>query len=557
MQYARTVRHISRRLSETLGLPPDTRARITGDADPTRATLDEVATALRKAVWWGHECRHTARALVLLASPNSEAQDLGEAYLISADEGREGERMAWGIHPEPKKPQQIVQELSRIVALTGPSVIAIDQIDTLLAQSTSATGTPLDAAGGLLVDRVAVGLMDLRETMSRAVTVVCCQPHTWDAFHTSTVKSAIERFRDETRLGVVSSTAVARALVAERIAERFTQLGFAPHYPTWPVRPEAFDTAVHFTPRRLFERIDTHLRSCLDRDEVVELRSLDDVVIAQRHRQVVAEPAVDLSGVDSRFAELCGRADLRAALDKTLEDVRMPELLEAGLHAWMVEQRVDAARFSLDPRPGTNLSLHARMRQVLDDEREDELHWSFRAIAGPHYRSVQNRIERLHVGAGLDPNVPKRKAYLLRTGNWSTSTPVTARLLAQFRTAGGVFIGDVQLDDLTVFDALAHMHADATPGLTAWLRDRRPASHTALFRTVFGEPDTQPEPPREPPRTPPPAEFSWPDYDFAPRSSRLRSARLRGCSLGDSREIASVGHPGACGAVPQAAPVPT
>jgi len=503
---------IMSRLGEKLALAPDTRARITGDADPTRATLDEVAAALRRAVWWGHECRHTARALVLLASPDPDAQDLGEAYLISAAEGRQGERMAWGIHPEPKKPQQIVQELSRIVALTGPSVIAIDQIDTLLAQSTSATGTPLDATGGLLVDRVAVGLMDLRETISRAVTVICCQPHTWDAFHTSTVKSAIERFRDETRLGVVSSASVARALVAKRFAERFARLGFTPPYPTWPVRPEAFQTAVHFTPRRLFERIDKHLRSCLDRDDVIELGSLDDAVTAGSRRRVDEEPAVDLSGVDARFTELCARADLHTALDKASEDARMPELLEAGLHAWMVEQRVDPDRFSLDPRPGSNLSLHARMRQVLDDEREDELHWSFRAIAGPHYRAVQNRIERLHVGAGLDPNVPKRKAYLVRTGNWSTSTPVTARLLALFRTAGGVFIDEVQFDDLKVFDALARLQADSTPGLAAWLRDRRPASRTALFRTVFGGLDARPERPQHSSPTAPLTEFARP-YD--------------------------------------------
>lgn len=502
-----------RRLGRVLGLPQDTRDRMAGDAEPTENTLDQVAAALRRTVFWGHECRHTVRALVLLAGSDPTAQEVAEAYLTSAGEGLPGERMKWGIHPRTKPAQEIVQELSRIVALTGPSMIAIDQIDTLISQSTSATGTPLDAVGAHLIDRVAVGLMDLRETMNRTVTVVSCQPHTWESIRHCAAKSAIERFRDEAHLGVVPSAAVAHALVSKRFTERFAQIDFTPPYPTWPIRPEAFDTAAHFTARKLFERIDRHLRSCVDKKEVTELASLEDVASAGRHR-LAERPDVDLSAVDARFEELVGKADPRAALEKTSEDVWMPELLEAGLRAWAVEARLDPNRISLDPRPGSNPSLHARMRQVLDDEREDELHWSFRAIAATHARAVQNRIERLRVEAGLDPDVPKRKAYLLRTTTWSTTTPKTSELLARFRADGGVLIEDVDHDDLQVFSALATLRAEATPGFAAWLRERRPASSTTLFRRVFGDPVT-------PSREPEPPAFSWPsdDPDAAPAPS--------------------------------------
>lgn len=252
-----------RRLGGMLDLPQDTRDRMAGDADPTEATRDRTKPA---------------------------------------------------------------QEISRIVALTGPSMIAIDQIDTLISQSTSATGTPLDAAGAHLIDRVAVGLMDLRETMNRTVTVVSCQPHTWESIRDCAVKAAIERFRDEAHLGVVPSAAVAHALVGKRFTERFAQIGFSPPYPTWPIRPEAFDTAAHFTARKLFERIDRHLRSCVDKGEVTELGSLDDVVSAGRHR-LAEQPAVELSAVDARFDELVDKADPRPALEKSSEDVWMPELL--------------------------------------------------------------------------------------------------------------------------------------------------------------------------------------------------------------------------------------
>lgn len=503
-----------RRLGEVLGLTPDTCTRMRGDATPTRGTLDQVAAALRKAVSWGHDCRQTVRALVLLASPDPIAQEVGEAFLTSANEGIPGERMEWGIHPDPKPAQQVVEEISRIVSLTGPSVIAVDQIDTLISQSTSATGTPLDATGAHVLDRVAVGLMDLRETMSRTVTVVSCQPHTWDGISNSSVKSAIERFRDVAPLGVVPSATVARALVAKRFAERFDEIGFPAPYPTWPIRPEAFDSAVHYTPRRLFERIDKHVQSCLKNNKVIELSALDHVVTVDRHHPLEDEPAVDLSVVDSQFTEFLRRADPRRAFDKNTEDVGMPALLEAGLRAYVVEQGYDEHRIAFDPLSGANPALHARMHQVLDDEREDEIHWSFRAIGSPHYKSAQNRIERLHYTSGLDPDVPKRKAFLLRTGTWKTDTPATAKLLRKFRDAGGVLIDDVRLDDFKVFDALAQLSAEKPPGLVAWLRERRPASDTSLLRTAFGRPDDQPRQFDPPPvATPPPATFAWPDSD--------------------------------------------
>src|SRR5262249_19038877 len=79
-----------------------------------------------------------------------------------------------------------------------------------------------------------------------------------------------------------------------------------------------------------------------------------------------------------------------------------------------------------------------------------------------------------------------------------------------------VFVEEVRREDLAVFAALAKLHADAPPGLAAWLRERRPASETALFRTVFGDPGARPredEPPPPPSVPAPPNGFERPDDD--------------------------------------------
>ena len=66
-------------------------------------------------------------------------------------------------------PQQIVQDISRLLALTGPTVIAVDQIDTLIAQSVQprcSTRTPggRTPGAGRGADQIADGLMALRES---------------------------------------------------------------------------------------------------------------------------------------------------------------------------------------------------------------------------------------------------------------------------------------------------------------------------------------------------------------------------------------------------------
>jgi hypothetical protein len=517
-----------RRLAERLGLPEEARSQVAGEAALTRQTLDEVVAALRGIdPLQGNACRHTVRALVLLGAQDPGAREVGESYLTSASEAVAGERMEWGIHPDSKQAHEIVRQVSRLLALTGPSLLAIDQIDTLISQSTRSTdnaATPVGLPREELLDEIGTGLMELRETVHRTVTVVACQYQVWEGIRSHAPAAVLDRFRRESRLDKVPSAALGRELVEVRFRPRFEEAGFTPPNPTWPVLPEAFEEAVQFTPRLLFKQIDGHIRSCLESDTLVLLRSLN-------HRPELRPvqpppngfvPPEQMSELDAQFAELVRQADPAAAVDKATEDVRMPALLEAGLRAYIDEQGEQRERYSLDPRPAENPSLHARLRLSLDDETEDQIHWSFRAVSGPHHRAVQNRIERLRISAGLDPDVSKRKAFLLRTGNWPTGTKKTREMLDQFRAAGGVVLDSVEAGDLRTFSALEKMWHKQPPGFSAWLRHHRHAGRTALFRAVFGDPGQVPdaEPGPAPVAPPPlmhakaPAEpTQWPEDD--------------------------------------------
>ncbi|MFD9740081.1 helicase HerA domain-containing protein [Umezawaea sp. NPDC059074] len=508
------------RLANRLDLPDEARRQVVGEAPLTKWALDEVVHALgRTDPQRGHECRHTARALVLLAAKDLAANEVGESYLVSASEAVPGERNSWGIHPDPKDAHQIVGELSRLISLTGPSLLAIDQIDTLISQSQRLTHEDSSVPSGEtenLLDQVGSGLMALRETMQRTVSVVACQHQVWSSLEKHTTGAVISRFRQESRLKTVPTAAIGQALVETRFRQRFEEVGFTPPYPSWPVMPDAFSGAVHFTPRQLFKQVDEHIRTCLEAGVLVTLASLTSRVGLKTRRKPQVESVSDAQAdsLDERFAALARAADLSIALDKVGEDSRMPELLTAGLRTYIFEQGDDRKRYSLDNRQGANPSLHAKLRRILDEESEDQAHWCFRAVASADPRAAQNRIERLRVAAGLDPNVPKRKAFLLRTGPWKTTTKKTGEKLDAFLAAGGVFLDRVDLDDLKAFDALEKLWDEDPPGLKPWLQQRKPASGTALFRAVFGEPEREPDPGGPALPLPHDDNAGWPDEDL-------------------------------------------
>ncbi|MEU6411829.1 DUF87 domain-containing protein [Microbispora sp. NPDC046933] len=477
------------RLCVLADVPQAARGPIIGDAPLSRADLDAFINALRRYdSHAGRDVQDTARALTLRASHDLAAQDVGDAYLISAPQGEPGERAGWGFRTVEKTPQEIVHDLSRLLALTGPSVIAVDQVDTLIAQSSALTegGSAEDPEHRRALERVAGGLMTLREVTRRTLTVLSCLPQTWALIERHATDTVQDRFRTTFPLGTISDAKTGRALVEKRFGAQYGAAGFTPPYPTWPVKPEAFEEANQYTPRQLLIRIDKHVRSCLASGQVTELERLTgsgsstvDPIPLPRKR----EP--DFGGLDRRFAELRKRADVAEALDPITEDAVMPGLLSAGLSAWIAEQGDDGRLFTQDPPPSTKPPLHARLRRTLDEATENEAHWCFRAISASHHIAALNRLKAASTAAGLDERIPARRLFVLRNQSWAKG-PVTQEALAAFEQAGGRVL-QVEEDDLRIFSALRTLLTENPPDLQAWLVSRRPTSEVKLFAEALSD----------------------------------------------------------------------
>jgi hypothetical protein len=467
------------------------RRAIIGDDDLDLETLDRFVNALAKA----HrdpvrECHQTLRAVVLLGATDLDAHDVGEAYLQASEESGHDERAHWRLRASPASAQQCVQEISRLIALAGPTVLALDQIDTLLAQSLARTDDAPHDSGDDALHQVADGLMAVRQKMRRTVAVVACLPSVWEGIRTQATATVADRFRVTSPLKPLPTPDIGRAILERRFVASYAETGFQPPYPSWPILPAAFIEAPDYTPRQLLIRADTHVRQCLNHNEVVELDHLHaDVQPVWEPDGEVAEPVS--SEIDRRFAEYRRRAVPAAALDHEGEDTTMPELLSAGLAAWIAERDADQT-YTCDPPPGRHVALHARLRQSLDRATEDERHWAFRAIAATNAVAAQNRIKKAWSATGLGMGSDRRQLLLLRNSSWPAG-PKTAQLVDDFHRAGGrtVAISD---DDIRTMTALRDLIGEDPAELSSWLRVRRPAHGLTMLREALDDDGDEPPP---------------------------------------------------------------
>jgi hypothetical protein len=473
-------------LSRRCGLDSQTGAAITGQSDLTPAHLNAFVRGIRSMDRQvGNQAADTARALALIAS-SGEAVEIGRSYLALDDDDL-GQRAAWGLSSRARPAQLLLRDLTRLFALVGPLVFAFDQLDNLVAVSETSLASRSSGESRTakrLSSDIARGLMDLREEARRTLMVIACQPDTWQKITQAGIRSALDRFNVLPMLEAIRDDATAAAIVSSRFRLGYESVGFTPPYPTWPVSTAALAEAAHrYTARRLLDRVAQHIAECLQTGAVVELTSLAGTKPAVAQATMV--PAVEPDGLSELFGKLRDDADDLGPLDKATEDRLMPALLGAGLRSLVKELGMDEARFLIETDFGGNAALHARLRFILDEASENEIHWCFRAIAADNARAAQTRIHNAVVEAGLQAGLSSRRLILLRNTPYPGGTK-TEKLKEDFVTRGGLAL-PIGAADLRTFGALRAMLDKHAPRLDAWLRRERPATRAEVFAAVLSD----------------------------------------------------------------------
>ncbi|SDW33971.1 protein of unknown function DUF87 [Amycolatopsis xylanica] len=488
-----------RRVCLRAGIDAKSTERILNGRRLTKEDLDKFLKGLRgidRQV--ATECADTARAMVLYGSEDTTTSYIGDDYLGGFEESKAGDRGKWGIRPQPKPALATVREISKLLALTGPVVVAVDQLDTLIARSDLSTkeiGTISES--DRLVGQIADGLMRLREVTRRTVTVLACLPNTWMQIKSKAADTVPDRFREHLTLGRVTDAGLGRELIAKRLGAAYKEMGFVPPHPTWPVAPEAFDGDWdEWTPRELLKRVSAHIDQCVRTGQIRELTTFDDQVAA---KVVTPQPELKpdrFAELDARFKELCAEADVAALLDVHTEDKVMPGLLAAALRGWITEVGNDNLEWAWAARNERN-ELHAWLTCTLDEASDLEEHWAFRVIFAPHHLAVLHRLRKARSAAGLRQGADNRHLILLRNLPWSPG-PKTQSELESFKAAGGQHF-ELAESDARTFWALDRMFAEAPAGLHEWLVVRRHARQSKLLSAVLpdGVPQRLGEPPEQ------------------------------------------------------------
>jgi hypothetical protein len=490
----RQLTHLLRRLCALTGTQDTVAKAVTEGAVSVEDLNTFIGDLRRLNPQVGRESGDTARALVLFASADTGQADIGEDYFDGFDEPEREARQKWSIRPTIKPAHAIAQEISQLLALTGPTVIAVDQLDTLVAKATSRPGdSDNDMALGKELALIADGLMLLRERTRRTLSLVACLPNSWHRLRDKAVDSVPDRFRAAGILGRITDADRGRAFVTKWLGVPYAKIGFVPQYPTWPVAPSAFGTAwEEYSPRELLKRIDAHAESCL-RGEVRELASFDAEPVRIPPREPSGPEPAYFAELDERFAELRAGIDVAAPLDARSEDEVMPEFLSAALRSWISEIGNDDMEWKREPPPSGKLVVHAGIHRLVDEDLDVREHWAFRAIAAPQALAALHRLRNARSAAGVRGGSDNRHLVLIRNTPWSkgAKTKIKAEV-KEFLATGGRVVS-ISKDDLRTFGALTQMWTTQSNDLREWLVARKPASSSALLREIL--PTTPPDHP--------------------------------------------------------------
>ena len=427
------------------------------------------------------------RALVLFACDHVDINDLGYKWLQSVQIDAE-ELSLFGFRQRDQAPSRIVRGISWLLALTAPTVLSLDQLDAIVAEHELSRAEPNTEAPSeqqrrslAIIQGIASGLLELRDLSRRTLTVVSALEATWTILDGQAAVSMRDRFDMKLLLKPESSHSALRELVAGRLAPAYRDAQFTPPYATYPFADGFFATYQSNTPRELLKACEAHRKACRRAESVSEAhgdaRPPDPIVLPDDWKQAITK----------KVEELAARAPLEAILDEDAEDLH-DRLIEAACDALLLENPVPYQVFAAVDRDfmgtGSYDPLHARVRLVLADRHERELHHSFRFLQKSHHRAFQPRLKAALTASGIDHNLAFRGLSILRVGA-VPSGAATEKLMGELSSRGGRMVepSEAELRMLHAIAELLHS-AEEPPRFDQWLSEERPVSSMASFRNA-------------------------------------------------------------------------
>jgi len=489
----------------------------------------------------GTQHQDVVRALLAVSSQDASIHAAGLSWL-NANPVDGPMRTLLGFSQTPEEPHRIVRALSWIMGLCGPTVLAFDQLDPIVAQldpsarAQSLETNPESMRALSIIQQIANGLGALRDATCRTLTLVSCLDSTLHAMARYSISSWLDRFEAPRAFASQIGSGGATGLIAPRVAAGCEAIPFSPPYPTWPITESALNEGVGLSPRDWLKLCEAHRRRCLAAGRVIELATLK----SETSERGSPAPAIDLQWWDARFAELQREAPVAELRKESNEEEPIESLLLAGCRC-LLRQFDLPARWQtiVDDFSGgkTTKPLHARIRLIDHEAGDREEHFCFRSLERSHAIAFQARLKGAINGSGIDRRLPFRHCLILRSQAFPAGA-ITQELLSQYENLGGLW-SPVTEDEIRVLCALKELELENKPGLEDWLKRRLPTAALSFFQAatrrlsqLTGSKDPQSPPgipstestllaplvTGEPPEQSPPPAFHHPPTPEAPKA---------------------------------------
>lgn len=468
------------------------------DASQLKQNINSILSALaRKDRAATTKFQNVVRALFLLNSSDFIISGIGYNWLQGLGvEQEDKDNFGFSVTAAPH-PSEIVEGLSWLMSLQGPSVLAFDQLDSIVAQHHFAAGSGEYAelsdeqrVSRAIIESIGGGLTALWDKTARTLILVSCLEATWEILRTKALSTFQARFHQPPLvLGRVRDASVAEQIVASRLREIYESANFSPSYPTWPFAPKFFEAVKQYSPRRILQCCDAHRNKCLAEKRITELSSFGD--------DTPPPPPPPLDQLDRDFAglreQLKEQSHATRALEEGNEDTILATLLQTAGECLIRENptadNVDGAVETGFPGGHSYPILHTRVRLIFRGEGDREQHLCLRALQRTNAKAYQTRIRAAMTASGIDRSLSFRRLIIVRTHEIPGGA-VTQQLTKQFEQAGGLFAHPTE-DELLTLLALQELQKKKDPNFDAWLRARRPVSQLPCMQDavtwLFGD----------------------------------------------------------------------
>jgi hypothetical protein len=430
------------------------------------------------------------RALILFACDHADINDLGYKWLqgLVIDDEDLG---VYGFRQKHQSPSRIVRGISWLLSLTGSTVLALDQLDAIVAEhelargdATSDTSSEQQRRSLAIIQGIASGLLELRDLTRRTLSIVSSLEATWDILDKQATVSMADRFDSKLLLKPGTGPGVYRDLVTRRLLAAFSEHNFTPPYPSYPYTDEFFEEFRHNTPRELLKACEAHRKLC---------RKSKCIIEAPMKRQTVEPPPPNnwAAEITQRVAAERATVDVESLLTDDSESLQ-DEVVEALCEALLIENPLPESVLAVVDKDfmgtGNYDPLHARVRLILSGERER--HHSFRFLEKTHHSAFQARLKAALTASGVDEQLSFRGLTVLRCSALPSGA-ATAKLVAEVEARGGRIVAPSKEDLATLLVIRRLLGASDEPEhFEEWLQQERPISRLASIapavETLFG-----------------------------------------------------------------------